>query len=113
MSNPMISSDRVEGTTVFNQTGDKLGSIDCVMIDKLSGQIRYAVLDFGGFLGMGTEQYPLPWGMLKYDPVLEGYVVPIDKSLLENAPKHEKEERPEYSDEYGRRVHEHYGVAMY
>ena len=113
MSNPMISSDRVEGTDVYNQTGDKLGSIDCVMIDKLSGQTRYAVMDFGGFLGMGTDQYPLPWSMLKYDTALEGYVVPVDKAQLENAPKHDKEARPEYSDEYGRKVHEHYGVAMY
>ncbi len=112
MSNPMISSDRVEGTDVYNMSGDKLGSIDCVMIDKLSGHTRYAVMDFGGFLGMGTDQYPLPWSMLKYDTAKEGYVVPVDQAALENAPKYNKDNRPEYSEEYGRTVHDHYGVAM-
>lgn len=113
MSNPLISSDRVEGTDVYNQAGDKLGSVDSVMIDKLSGQTRYAVMEFGGFLGMGTDHFPVPWSLLKYDTSKEGYVVPIDKTQLENAPKFDKGSRPEYSDDYGRRVHEHYGVALY
>ena len=113
MSNALISSDRVEGTDVYNQAGDKLGTVDSVMIDKLSGQTRYAVMEFGGFLGMGTDQYPVPWGLLKYDTIKNGYVVPIDKTQLENAPKFDKGDRPEYSDDYGRRVHEHYGVALY
>lgn len=52
----VISSDRVEGTDVYNEAGDKLGSIDDLMIDKRSGQVRYAVLEFGGFLGMGTDR---------------------------------------------------------
>ena len=113
MSNPLISSDRVEGTDVYNQAGDKLGTVDSVMIDKLSGQTRYAVMEFGGFLGMGTDQYPVPWSLLKYDTSKAGYVVPIDKAQLENAPKFDKGDRPEYSDDYGRRVHDHYGVALY
>ncbi len=112
MSNPMISSDRVEGTDVYNQDGEKLGSIDCLMIDKQSGQTRFAVMEFGGFLGMGTDQYPLPWGILKYDTEREGYVVPVDKEQLANAPKYDREDRPDYSDDYGRRIHDHYGVAM-
>ena len=63
----VICSDKVEGTSVYNNAGDKLGSIDNLMIDKRSGQVRYAVLEFGGFLGMGTDRYPLPWNLLKYD----------------------------------------------
>ena len=58
-SSSVISSDRVEGSSVFNTDGDKLGSIDDLMIDKLSGQVRYAVMEFGGFLGMGTDRYPM------------------------------------------------------
>ena len=107
----VISSDRVEGTSVFNTDGDKLGSIDDLMIDKLSGQVRYAVLEFGGFLGMGTDRYPLPWSMLKYDTSKDGYVVPISKSTLEKAPRYPDSDRPAYTDEYGRKVHDHYGVA--
>ncbi len=106
----VISSDKVEGSSVYNVNGDKLGSIDDLMIDKLSGQVRYAVLEFGGFLGMGTDRYPLPWSMLKYDTQLDGYVVPVDKSQLEKAPRYSQNETPEYSDEYGRQVYDHYGV---
>ena len=78
----VISSDKVEGTSVYNEAGDKLGSIDELMIDKVSGKVHYAVLEFGGFLGMNTDRYPIPWGMLKYDTSKEGYVVPLDKANL-------------------------------
>jgi len=101
----VISSDHVEGTKVYNTVGDKLGSIDDLMIDKVSGQVRYAVLEFGGFLGIGTDRYPLPWNLLKYDTVKEGYVVPLDK-----APRYPSERRPNYDDAYGRRVNDYYGV---
>jgi len=106
----VISSERVEGTKVFNTTGEKLGSIDDIMIDKRSGQVRFAVLEFGGFLGMGTDRYPLPWDMLKYDTSLDGYVVPLDKTKLEGAPRYDDQAPPDYDDEYGRRVHSYYGV---
>lgn len=113
MTQALISSQRVEGTTVYNPQGDKLGSIDCVMIDKVSGQTRYAVMEFGGFLGIGTDRYPVPWSLLKYDTQKEGYVVPLDKGQLENAPRHGKDMDPLVEDTYGRRVHAHYGVAWY
>ena len=105
----VISSDKVEGTTVYNLAGDKLGSIDDLMIDKLSGQVRYAVLEFGGFLGMNTDRYPLPWGMLKYDTSMDGYVVPIDKAKLSEAPRYTDNDVPAYTPEYGRRVNGYYG----
>ena len=110
MIHQVISSDKVEGTSVYNANGDKLGSIDDLMIDKYSGNVRYAVMEFGGFLGMGTDRYPLPWSMLKYDTAVEGYVVPVSKSQLENAPRYAPTETPEYSDEYGHKVHDYYGV---
>jgi sporulation protein YlmC with PRC-barrel domain len=108
----VISSDKVEGTKVYNAAGDKLGSIDDLMIDKHSGQVRYAVLEFGGFLGMNTDRYPLPWNMLKYDTVQEGYVVPLDKAKLEGAPRYNESDRPAYTDEYGRRVNSYYGMDL-
>jgi sporulation protein YlmC with PRC-barrel domain len=106
----VISSDRVEGTSVYNAAGDKLGSIDDLMIDKRSGQVRYAVLEFGGFLGMGTDRYPLPWNMLKYDVSREGYVVPVDKARLKDAPRYPVNDEPAYTTDYGRRVNSYYGV---
>lgn len=106
----VISSDRVEGTAVYNSAGDKLGSIDELMIDKRSGQVRYAVLEFGGFLGMGTDRYPLPWNMLKYDTDKDGYVVPLDKSKLDQAPRYNEDDAPAYTGAYGRSVNSYYGV---
>jgi hypothetical protein len=109
----VISSDRVEGTSVYNTAREKLGSIDTLMIDKQSGQVRYAVLEFGGFLGMGTDLYPLPWSMLKYDTTQDGYVVPVDKSTLEGAPSYDMDDTPDYTDAYGRKVYDHYGATWY
>lgn len=106
----VISSERVEGTTVYNAAGDKLGSIDDLMIDKKSGQVRYAALEFGGFLGIGTDRYPLPWSMLKYDTSKDGYVVPLTKDQIEGAPKYPQDDVPSYTNDYGRTVHDYYGV---
>ena len=108
-----IGRDDVEGTTVYNEAGDKLGSIDDLMIDKRSGQVRYAVLEFGGFLGMGSDRYPLPWDALTYDTDKGGYVVPLDKARLKNAPRYPQDEVPEYTQDYGRRVHNYYGVDWF
>ena len=106
----VISSERVEGTAVYNEAGDKLGSIDELMIDKRSGQVRYAVLEFGGFLGMGSDRYPLPWDALRYDTAKGGYIVPLDKARLKNAPRYPQDDTPDYTQDYGRRVHDYYGV---
>src|SRR6202008_1384856 len=99
MSYPTISSSKVEGTKVYNLQGDKLGSIDDLVIDKRSGQVRYAALEFGGFLGVGTDRYPLPWNMLKYDTKLDGYVVPLKKEQLDAAPRYASTAEPDYDDE--------------
>lgn len=109
-TNTVISSDKVEGTAVYNQAGDKLGSIDDLMIDKVSGQVRYAVMEFGGFLGMGTDRYPVPWSMLKYDTSQDGYVVPLDKSQLSGAPRYNDDAVPDYDEAYNTRVNTYYGL---
>ena len=90
----LIASDRVEGTVVYNREGERLGHISNFMVDKKSGQVRYAVLSFGGFLGMGHEHYPLPWSMLNYDTDKGGYVVDLDKDVLDQAPRHLPGEEP-------------------
>ena len=105
----VISSDRVEGTSVYNAAGDKLGTIDDLMIDKLSGQVRYAVLEFGGFLGIGTDRYPIPWNMLKYETAQDGYVVPLDKATIEGAPKYADASVPDYDDRYTTSINKYYG----
>src|SRR3546814_11203498 len=74
----LISADKVKGTEVYNASGDKLGSINGVMIDKQSGKVAYADMSFGGFLGLGDRNHPLPWGVLPYSDKKGGYVVDPD-----------------------------------
>jgi sporulation protein YlmC with PRC-barrel domain len=104
----IISSDKVEGTSVYDTGGHKLGSIDDLMVDKLSGQVRYAVMEFGGFLGMGTERFPIPWKVLKYSTAHNGYIVPLNKAILDEAPRYSEDEIPLYDQAYGSRVDSYY-----
>lgn len=106
----LIASDRVEGTAVFNRAGERLGRISNFMVGKQSGQVRYAVLSFGGFLGLGHNHYPLPWPMLHYDTGKGGYVVDLAKEILDDAPSHLPDEQPDYNDSYGRSVFQYYGL---
>lgn len=107
----LISSEQVEGTRVFDGQGNKVGQIDHLMIDKRSGHVTYAVMSFGGFLGMGHSHYPLPWSALTYDPDLEGYRTAVRQEQLRDA--------PEFTDnafqdrDWEARVHDHYGVPYY
>lgn len=107
----LISSSKVEGTAVYNRDGERLGSISSFMVGKRSGKVDYAVLSFGGFLGIGQDEYPLPWDMLEYDTRQGGYVVDIDKELLSAAPRYARNEEPSFDRDYGERVHSYYGVA--
>lgn len=84
----LIGSDKVQGTSVYGADETQIGSIERVMIDKRSGKVSYAVLSFGGFLGIGDDQYPLPWELLKYDTNLGGYRTGITEKQLQGAPKH-------------------------
>ena len=88
----LISSERVTGTNVYNRDGEKLGSVEAMMIDKMSGQVRFAVMSFGGFLGMGEKYHQLPWNGLSYDLDHKGYVVNLNREALEAAPVFTREE---------------------
>jgi hypothetical protein len=109
----LIGSDKVEGTAVYGADSEKIGTIERVMIDKLSGKVSYAVLSFGGFLGIGDDHYPLPWQSLKYDTNLEGYVTGITQKQLEGAPKYSNENSWNWSDtSRTRAVNDYYGVPL-
>lgn len=109
----LIGSDKVEGTAVYGADSQKIGNIERVMIDKTSGKVSYAVLSFGGFLGIGDDHYPLPWQSLKYDTNLEGYVTGITEKQLQGAPKYREETGWNWNDPtVGRSVNEYYGVPF-
>jgi sporulation protein YlmC with PRC-barrel domain len=82
----LIASDKVEGTAVYRSNGDKVGRIERVMIDKETGKVAYAIMSFGGFMGIGQDHYPLPWSLLKFNPRLDGYEINISEQQLEDAP---------------------------
>jgi len=110
----LIAASKVEGTEVYNRQSEHLGSIYDVMIDKRSGQVAYAIMSFGGFLGMGESYHPLPWGVLTYDTGMGGYVVDLDKSRLEGAPSFGANEQPNWQDRgYTRSIDDYYGVPPY
>ena len=111
--NTLINAERVEGTSVYNPQGDKLGTIDDIMLDKVSGKAIYAIMSFGGFLGIGEKYHPLPWSTLNYDESKGGYVVNLDKSKLESAPTLDPEEAFEWTPDYGRRLDMYYGAPSY
>lgn len=106
----LIASDKVAGTAVFDARGQRLGAVYNFMVDKVSGQVAYAVISFGGFLGLGERFFPLPWKALSYDPALGGYVVDLDKSTLESGPSYAAGDQPWSNPDYGRDVHGHYGI---
>src|SRR6202035_2524057 len=83
----LIASDRVEGTAVYDAHGKRIGKVDRLMIDKLTGRIAYAILSFGGFLGIGADHYPISWSMLTYNEKPDGFQLDITEEQLKNAPK--------------------------
>jgi len=106
----LIASNKVEGTAVYGLDGDRLGSIYNFMVDKHSGKVEYAVMTYGGFLGMGTRYYPLPWKLLKYDTRMGGYRVEMTHRDLERAPSFDRSSEPRFDTAYGERVHGWYGL---
>jgi hypothetical protein len=109
----LIGSDKVEGTAVYGSDGDRIGSITRIMIDKISGKVAYAVMSFGGFLGMGADYYPVPWSALDYDTSLGGYRVNFTNDQLQNAPKYSTSTDWNWNRENDRRVYEYYKARPY
>lgn len=106
----LIASNKVEGTAVYDMQGERLGTVNCFMVEKRSGQADYAVMQFGGFLGIRADYYPIPWSMLQFDVEQGGYVVDLDKDRLAEAPRYGDEE-PAYDQQYNQQVYSFYGVT--
>ena len=113
-SGNLIAANQVQGTSVYDTKLEKLGSIEDVMIDKATGRIAYAVLSFGGFLGIGDRYYPLPWEKLSYNQEVAGYIVDIDRKILEGAPSFSDQAAVSWDDDaWGRDVYSYYGIHPY
>lgn len=104
----LIASNKVEGTAVYNRQGEKLGEVYNFMVGKRSGEVAYAILSFGGFLGIGQKYHPLPWNALTYDTGKKGYVIDADKERLMRAPNYAAGEEPFSRPEYGQQVRDYW-----
>lgn len=113
-SHPLILSSRVTGTPVYDRAGTRLGHVDDLSIEKASGRTIYAIMSFGGFLGIGEKFHPVPWSLLDYDLERGGFTVPIEPAALKDAPNYDAAEirdlgGPEYRT-YGDTIYGYYGT---
>lgn len=108
----LITGSRVEGQPVFSASGEKLGKIADLMIDKATGATVYALMAHDGFLGVGEAYYPLPWSKLDYDPAKQGFRVPLSREQVQ-AGHHVADKEVEDEIEWRERVHAYYGAAPY
>ncbi|MBV9511855.1 MAG: PRC-barrel domain-containing protein [Caulobacteraceae bacterium] len=107
----LIFATKVNRTPVMNQNGDHIGHIEDLAIEKRTGQVAYAVLSCGGFLGLGERLHPLPWSLLTYDPTVNAYIVPLNKDQLHAAPAYSKDELADIGDSderYREHVYDYY-----
>src|SRR5215472_6641365 len=110
----VLSASTLAGDSVRNAAGDSLGKVDEIMIDIPSGQVAYAVLSFGGLLGMGNKLFAVPWSALSVDEDEKCFILDVDKRTLETAPGFDKDNWPDMDDaEWGTTVFRHYGATPY
>jgi hypothetical protein len=110
----LIPGDKVAGTEVYNHDGTHLGSVEDVMIDKISGKVAYAVMSFGGVFGIGEKYHPLPWSTLHYDTGKDGYVVNLSQEQLKGGPTFERTAAPDWQDRgYEEKLHKYYAAPPY
>ena len=111
----VLGATTLTGTSVRNLAGDSLGAVVEFMIDLTSGRIAYAVLSYGGFLGIGDKLFVVPWSALSFDQQACEFILDVQRETLENAPGFDKDDDwPDMSDPvFGGEIHKHYGKTPY
>ncbi|HMM28393.1 MAG: PRC-barrel domain-containing protein [Chloroflexota bacterium] len=110
----VLSAGTLTGDKIRNPQGEDLGSLKEIMLDVGTGHIAYAVVSFGGFLGMGNKLFAIPWRMLTVDTENKELVLDVDKSVLENAPGFDKDNWPNFSDRtWGTQIYSYYNYDPY
>src|SRR3546814_7661521 len=109
----LIASDKVEGTAVYGADDKRIGSIERILLEKRGGRVAYAVLSFGGFLGIGDDYYPLPWEKLNYDEELDGYRIDLTRDQITSAPRYQDLDDEAWYNDKGRTIYDYYGVSPY
>lgn len=110
----LMGADTLVGNDVYNRDGQDLGAIKEIMLDMRSGRVSYAVLSFGGFMGMGKKFFAVPWEALTLDTENKRFVLDVTKDQLENAPGFDKDHWPDMADPtWEKSIHAHYGTRPY
>ena len=110
----VLAADTLTGDKVVNHQKEDLGKIEHLMIDLTNGRVAYAVLSFGGFLGMGDKLFAIPWSALIVDTVEKQFILNVEKGLLERAPGFDKDHWPNMADRaWGTKVFTYYGAKPY
>jgi|SRR3979490_838200 len=107
----LMGADTLIGNDVYNHNDEDLGDIKEIMLDVRSGRVSYAVLSFGGFLGMGEKLFAVPWSAMTLDTVNKRFVLNVEKDRLENAPGFDKDNWPNMADtSWATEIHSFYGT---
>jgi sporulation protein YlmC with PRC-barrel domain len=110
----VMSASTITGDAVVNANGDKLGQIEELMIDLENGRVAYAVLSFGGFLGIGDKLFAIPFEALELDSENHRFVLDVAREKLEQAPGFDKSRWPDFADpRFGQQVYGYYDIATY
>lgn len=110
----LMGADTLVGNAVYNQKAENLGDIKEIMLDMRSGRIGYAVLSFGGFLGLGEKLFAVPWNALKLDTENKRFVLDVEKDRLDGAPGFDKNHWPDMADPvWAKGIHDYYGTKLY
>jgi sporulation protein YlmC with PRC-barrel domain len=106
----LVPAHKVRGTAVFGRDGDRLGTVDELILDKGTGEVTFVILTSGGFLALGQSYHPIPWSVFRYDAKHDRYTVAVDKRLLDGAPSYRSDSTPIFDAAYGKRVTDYYRV---
>ena len=110
----VLSASTITGDAVKNPDGEKLGDIKDIMIDTETGRVAYAVLSFGGFLGLGDKLFAIPWSAMRLHDTEHAFVLNVNKETLENAPGFDKDKWPDFADRtWGASIYEYYRIKPY
>ena len=109
-AHPLIESDQIQGTAVYDANGKQIGTITRLVIEKVSGHVAYAITSFGGFLGLGAEVHSIPWEQLHYDAGLGGYRTSITEDQLRKAPEFSRQDEALLSGHERDELSQHYFI---
>jgi sporulation protein YlmC with PRC-barrel domain len=110
----LISAETLTRDDVYNHRGQQIGAIEDIMLDMYSGRIGYAVLSFGGFLGLGDKLFAVPWDALTFDTERQCFLLNVEHKRLTTAPCFDKEDWPDMADpSWERKIHAYYGTRPF